>query len=125
MTDPTRLRYLRIALVAYGLVFLFGVTPLTLFWPSGWAWTPDQHEYLQMIIVIYAVLGAFLLLAARRPLEYLSLIWFTVWSSLAHAGIMTYHAVVDVSERGHFLGDIPGLFLVAIVLGALTPRKTS
>jgi len=26
------------------------------------------------------------------------------------------------TERGHLLGDVPGLFLVAGVLAALTPR---
>ena len=78
-----------------------------------------------MIIAIYAVLGIFLLLAARNPLDHLSLIWFTVWSSVAHAGSMTFHVMLDASEQGHWVGDISVLFLIAIVLGALTPRKTS
>ena len=64
-----------------------GIFPLTLLWPSGWSWQPDQPAYLQMIIGIYATLGVFLLRAARAPSEHLSLIWFTVWSSLVHAAI--------------------------------------
>ena len=112
---------LRAALVLFGLVFLL-VHPLMHVWPSGWRWEPPQHEYEQMIAGIYATLGVFLLRAARRPEAHLSLIWFTVWSSLVHGGIMAVQALVDPTERGHLLGDVPGLFLVAGVLAALTPR---
>ena len=34
-------------------------------------------------------------------------------------------AVVDAAERGHLLGDVPALFIVAIVLAILTPRGGS
>ena len=112
---------LRAALVAFGLVFLM-VHPLMHLWPSGWQWQPPQSEYEQMIAGIYATLGVFLLWASRRPEAHLSLIWFTVWSSLVHGGIMAVQALVDPAERGHLLGDVPGLFLVAGVLAALTPR---
>ena len=112
---------LRAALVAFGLVFLL-VHPLMHLWPSGWEWQPPQAEYEQMIAGIYATLGVFLLWASRRPEAHLSLIWFTVWSSVVHGGIMAVQALVDPAERGHLLGDVPALFLVAGVLGALTPR---
>ena len=46
-------------------------------------------EYEQMILGVYATLGVFLLIASRNPLRHRSLIWFTVWSSVVHAGIMT------------------------------------
>lgn len=36
-----------------------------------------------MMVGIYATLGFFLLLASREPEAHLSLIWFTVWSSIA------------------------------------------
>jgi hypothetical protein len=115
------LGHLRAALVAFGLVFLL-VHPLMHLWPSGWEWQPPQHEYEQMIAGIYATLGVFLLWASRRPEAHLSLIWFTVWSSVVHGGIMAVQALVDPVERGHLLGDVPALFLVAGVLAALTPR---
>ncbi|MCG6138202.1 MAG: hypothetical protein MET45_26835, partial [Nostoc sp. LLA-1] len=92
-------------------------------WPSGWLWQPGQYEYEQMIIGVYATLGVFLLLASRQPEANLSLIWFTVWSSLVHGLIMAVHAVIDPAERGHLFGDVPALLLVAIVLAFLTPRK--
>jgi hypothetical protein len=119
--EDSRRRYLTLALLVFGIIFLF-VYPLMKFWPSGWAWTPDQYEYEQMIVGIYATLGIFLIRASRQPEAHLSLIWFTVWSSVVHGGIMTVQALVDTSERGHLVGDVPALFLVAIVLGVLTPR---
>jgi hypothetical protein len=118
---PDRSKALRIALVVFGLAFLF-VHPLFHLWPSGWAWTPRQSEYEQMIVGIYATLGVFLVWASRRPEEHRSLIWFAVWSSVVHGGIMAVQALADPSERGHLLGDVPALFLAAGVLGLLAPR---
>ena len=74
MIEATRIRYLRIALVAVGLIFVVGVYPLTIVWPSGWAWHTGQSEYLQMILVLYATLGAFLVWASRNPAAHRSLI---------------------------------------------------
>jgi hypothetical protein len=119
MQDRDRL--LRIALVVFGVAFLL-VYPLMVVWPSGWVWQPSQHEYEQMMVGIYATLGVFLLRAARRPEEHRSLLWFTVWSSVVHGGIMAVQAVVDPMEHGHLPGDVAALFLVAAVLGALAPR---
>lgn len=117
-----RHQYLRIALIVVGIAFLL-IYPLMKSWPSGWSWQPSQHEYEQMIVGIYATLGVFLLWAARKPEAHLSLIWFTVWSSVVHGLIMTVQAVIDPAERGHLLGDVPALLLVAIVLGFLAPRE--
>lgn len=125
MNPATRLRLLSIALVVFGLIFLFGVYPLMMsLWPSGWRWQPNQPEYEQMILGVYATLGVFLLIASRNPLQHRSLIWFTVWSSAVHAGIMTVQAINMPAEHGHLYGDVPALFLVAIVLAALMPRGT-
>jgi uncharacterized membrane protein len=116
-----RHRYLQIALVVVGIAFLL-LYPLIEIWPSGWAWQPGHSKSEQMIVGVYAILGIFLLWAARKPEMHLSLIWFTVWSSAVHGLIMTVQAVTDSTERGHLLGDVPALILVAIVLGVLTPR---
>ena len=60
-------RVLSVALTLVGLIFIFGLYPLTVVWPSGWSWLPDQPAYLQMILGIYVTLGVFLVLAARDP----------------------------------------------------------
>lgn len=126
MEIDKRVFYLRIALVIFGLFFIFGIAPLMYFiWPSGWGWTPSQHEYEQMIIGIYATLGVFLILASKDPLQNRSLIWFTVWSSIVHGAIMFLQALSSPTEHMHLLGDVPALFIVAIVLGLLMPMRKS
>jgi len=114
---------LRPVLTVFGLVFIFGIFLLNRIWPSGWAWQPEQPAYLQMILGIYATLGVFLLLAARNPGQHLGLIWFTVWSSLVHAGVMAVHSYTDPGQIGHLWGDVAALVLTAAVLAALTPWR--
>jgi hypothetical protein len=125
MTTASPSPLLRPVLTAFGLVFIFGIFALNRLWPSGWAWEPEQPAYLHMILGIYATLGVFLLLAARDPARHLSLIWFTVWSSIVHAVIMAIHSVTDPGQIGHLWGDVAALLLTAVVLAALTPRQAS
>ena len=119
MFAANRLLYLRAALIVFGLIFIFGIYPLAVVWPSGWTWGQSRSYYLMEIVSIYATLGVFLLLASRNPDGYRSVIWFTIWSSVVHGAIMAAQSLGDAAERGHLLGDVPALFLVAIVLGVL------
>ncbi|WP_323845802.1 DUF6632 domain-containing protein [Microbulbifer magnicolonia] len=124
MDESSRNRYLKIALVVFGLIFIFGIYPMMMWvWPSGWGWTPRQPEYEQMIMGIYATLGVFLIRAARNPAANASLIWFTIWSSIVHGGIMFAQALADETERANLLGDVPALFLIAAVLWFLMPKR--
>ncbi len=126
MNLATRIRFLRVALVLFGLIFLVGVYPLMMsWWPAGWRWQPNQPEYEQMILGVYATLGVFLIIASRNPLQHRSLIWFTVWSSLVHGGIMAVQAMNMPAEHGHLMGDVPALVLVAVVLAILMPRGST
>ena len=120
-----KMMLLRGALILFGLVFFLGLVPLMHFWPAGWRWMPNQQEYEQMIIGIYATLGIFLILASKNPLKNSSLIWFTVWSSVVHATIMLFQAIFNPGELGHLWGDVPALYLIAIVLAVLMPRHHS
>jgi hypothetical protein len=123
MNNETRERYLKLALVVFGVVFWL-IYPLGLVWPSGWVWHGGEGTYyLQMICGIYAVLGIFLIAAARNPAENRSLISFTIWSSVVHAAIMALQAIADGREYGHLAGDVPALLLVAGVLWFLSPTK--
>jgi len=96
MSDASRQQYLRIALIVFGVIFTFGIYPLGLVWPSGWTWGQSHSHYFLMIVGVYATLGIFL--------------------------IMAYQSLADSAERGHLVGDVPALLLVAVVLAALTPR---
>src|SRR6202047_4385146 len=112
-----RERALQVVLMLVGLIFLVGVYPLMMaLWPSGWRWQPNQPEYEQMILGVYATLGVFLLIASRNPLQHRSLIWFAVWSSIVHGGIMAVQAFNTPAERGHLMGDVPALVIVAVIL---------
>ena len=126
-SDPTR--YLRIALRLVGVAFIVGIYTLINVWPSGWSWHAGQsHQlphYLQMILGVYATLGVFLLIASRNPLAHLSLIWFTVWSSVVHAAIMAVQALTNPDQIAHLWGDVPALLLCAAILAFLTPGGTA
>ena len=122
MSEENRLLFLRIALIVIGLTSIFGFYPLSIVWPSGWTWGHGHSHYLLMIIGLYATLGVFLLVASRDPYANKSLIWFTVWSSVVHAAIMGAQSFNDTAERGHLIGDVPALLLVAIILATLMPR---
>jgi hypothetical protein len=113
---------LKIALIAFGVAFI-SIYPLAIVWPSGWAWhmgAPYESDYFMMIVGVYATLGVFLIRAARDPAANLSLIWFTVWSSVVHAVIMAVQSVQMSEHMGHLLGDVPALLLIAAVLAGLT-----
>jgi hypothetical protein len=126
MNDSQRLAALRIVLIVVGLIALFAIWPLMVLWPSGWAWHSGHSAYPMMIVGIYATLGVFLLIASRDPLRHLSLIWFTVWSSIVHGVIMTVQSfgteASGEQHLGHLLGDVPALFIVAAALACFTPR---
>lgn len=124
MQRDEKLGYLKVALYVFGIIFIVGVPAMMMWiWPAGWSWTPRQPEYEQMIMGIYATLGIFLIRAARDPLANASLIWFTIWSSIVHGAIMLVQALADKTDRINLLGDVPALFLVAVVLWYLMPRN--
>jgi FtsH-binding integral membrane protein len=114
-------KFLQLALVVFGAVMLL-LYPLAMVWPSGWAWhagMPYQSDYFMMIVGIYATLGVFLIYAARDPKANLSLIWFTIWSSVVHATIMAVQSFGGGDHMGHLWGDVLALLLVAGVLSVL------
>jgi hypothetical protein len=125
MSAESKEKYLKAALIVFGVIFCL-VYPLGYLWPSGWVWHGGEGVYyLQMIAGVYAVLGLFLIAASRNPAANRSLIAFTIWSSVVHAGIMAMQAMGDPNEKGHLIGDVPALLLVAVVLWFLSPSKES
>ena len=125
MTNSPRIAALRYAMIAIGVTFIVGIDTLTHVWPSGWAWGAHPSHHLPMLLGVYATLGVFLIRASRDPLANRSLIWFTVWSNVVHALVMAVQAVAERAERGHLVGDVPALLLLAAVLTVLTRRAAS
>lgn len=107
-------RALKVVLILVGLIFLAGVYPLTLFF--------GRDPALAMMLSVYATLGIFLLLAARKPSANRSLITFTAWSSFAHAAVMAVQAYRNVIAHTELVG-VAALVVVGIALVALTPAK--
>lgn len=119
-----KLDFLKVALDPIGVIVIVGIPAMLRIWPAGWSWTPPQYEYEQMIVGNCATLGVFLILAAKDPLANRNLIWFTIWSSIVHAGIMAVQALVDETDRANLFGDIPAVLLVAIILWYLMPSRS-
>jgi hypothetical protein len=117
-------RLLSAALVVIGVAFCL-IYPLSIVWPSGWAWhegSPASNDYFMMIVGVYITLGLFLIRAAKDPSANASLIWFTVWSSVVHALVMAAESLRSSMQHGHLIGDVPALLAAAIVLGSLMIR---
>ena len=117
-------RLLSAALIAFGAVFCL-IYPLSIVWPSGWAWhmgSPAGNDYFLMICGFYATLGIFLIRAAKDPAANASLIWFTIVSSLVHAAIMAWESFRTPMQGGHLMGDVPALVIAAAVLAFLMSR---
>ena len=115
--DVNNLSILKITLRIFGVAFILIMPMMKLDPLGGWAWSPGQWEYEMMIQGVYMTLGIMMLIAANDPLKNPLFVWFVVWSSLVHGGIMAYQAIIDTHEMGHFLGDIPALFILAIIAG--------
>jgi len=122
MSDNKRL--LSAALVVFGIAFCL-IFPLSVVWPSGWAWhegSPAASDYFMMIVGVYTTLGIFMIRAAKDPAANASLIWFVVFSSIVHGLVMGWEALRTPMMRGHLIGDVPALLIAAIVLGLLMSR---
>ena len=101
----------------FGLAFIFIIPIMKLDLFGGWAWSPAQWEYELMIQGIYMTLGIMMIISAKNPVRNSMFIWFVVWSSVVHAVIMAYQAAIAADEMGHFIGDIPVLIILALLLG--------
>ena len=101
----------------FGLAFIFIIPIMKLDLFGGWAWSPAQWEYELMIQGIYMTLGIMMIISAKNPVKNSMFIWFVVWSSVVHAVIMAYQAAIAADEMGHFVGDIPVVIILALLLG--------
>ena len=110
-----RERALKVVLVVVGLLFSAGVYPLIMM--------VKQDPALAMMMSLYAALGVFLLLAARRPSEHPSLIAFTAWSSFAHAALMAVQAFLNLIPRRELVGVVV-FILIGVALIVLAPAKS-
>ena len=82
----------------------------------------EGRHYLHMILVVYATLGVFLILAARDPADNRSLLLFTAWSSIAH-GILMAGQAIALDQHGHLTGDVLAMLVLGVGLLWLMPSR--
>src|SRR2546426_12842620 len=98
-----RERALQVVLVVLGLLTVVtNISALVTYFPAGLR--PTGGTAAPMFWTILAVLGVFLVLAARNPSAYRSLIAVAVWSSFAHTAVMVGVWVVHSTQKRGVLG---------------------
>jgi len=114
-------RATKVVLVVLGL--LTAVTNLNALVTSFLALRPTGGTTAPMFYTILAALGVFLVLAARNPSAYRSLIAYAVWSSVAHGAVMALMAIQLPTKRGDLLVGAALAGLGAALLFVFAPRK--
>jgi len=118
-----RIRNIIVALL--GLFYVGLLYPLyTDLWHSKWLIEMHNQECEPMFLTFFVTLGVFLLLAARRPIQYRLVIAFAGWHSLAHSGTMLIQTVEAYShgiKRDYKDVIIAGI--IGIVLLVIVPSK--
>jgi|ERR1700694_2024210 hypothetical protein len=120
-----RERARQIVLGLVGLLYVALIYPLyTDLLHSSWLLV-QKNETEPMFLSFYIALGFFLLLAARKPLEYRSLIVFAAWQSLAHSAVMVIETVEAYGHGVHRdFTDVIIAAVIGVVLLVLVPAKT-
>src|SRR2546425_1744407 len=100
-----RERALQVVLVVLGLLtVLTNIYALVTYFLAGLR--PTGGTAAPMFWTILAVLGVFLVLAARNPSAYRSLIAYAVWSSFAHTAVMAGLGVSPSPQTGRLPGRV-------------------
>jgi uncharacterized protein DUF6632 len=117
----TREKVLKVVLVVVGLFFVAGLIPIVMYlWHPG-----NEPPGDTMMLSLYVALGIFLLLAARDPTAYRSLIAYAGWANIAHAAVMTLMAIHPGSDRSGLLTGAALFTPVGALLIALAPARSS
>src|SRR5438093_3307008 len=117
-----RERALQVVLVVLGLLTaVANIYPLVTSFLAGLR--PTGGTTAPMFYTILAALGVFLVLAARNPSAYRSLIAYAVWSSVAHGAVMALMAIQLPNKRGELLVGAALAGLGAGLLFVFAPRK--
>ena len=118
-------RVRQVVVAVIGLVYFGLLYPLyTDLWHSKWLLQMDNNECEPMFLSFFVPLGFFLLLAARKPVQYRLVILFAAWHSLVHAGTMVIQTLEAYSHgvRRDYT-DVIIAAVIGIVLLVLVPPK--
>lgn len=135
MSRETNLRTLSLFLNVYGVIsiilfgglFILTATDAPIMQDGGTLrflrWEPLSKHVEMMIEVVYFVWGIFFFLAARRPLQYISFINFTIWANLAHGLLMIPQAHMLPGYDYKLVTDVAYCLVLAAGLFVLRPRR--
>ncbi len=95
--------------------------------PDLWQskWLIEMHNECEPIFLTFFVtLGVFLLLAARKPIQFWLVIAFAAWHSLAHSATMLIQTV-EAYRHGTPRDDkdVIGFGMIGIVMLLMVPSK--
>jgi len=133
MEQTLKYKGLKIFLTIYGIVsillfgglFLLTSTDASIMQDGGalrfMRWDILSKHVELMIEAVYLVWGIFMLLAARKPLSYLSFLNFTLWANLVHGLLMIPQAMM-VGMMYKMFTDIAYCLVLAIGLWILLPK---
>jgi FtsH-binding integral membrane protein len=120
-----RERIRQITLAVIGLVYVGLLYPLfTDLWHSKWLVEMHNKECEPMFITFLVALGFFLLLAARKPREYRTLIAFAAWQGLSHSAVMLVQTIEAYSHgKPRDFKDVIITGGIGVILLLLVPPK--
>jgi len=120
-----RERARQIILALVGLLYVALLYPLyTDLAHSSWLVAQNNNEIEPMFLSFFISLGVFLLLAARKPSAYRSLIVFAAWQSIAHSFVMIIETIEASSHGVHRnFADVVVTAVIGVVLLAFVPAK--
>jgi len=133
MEQTSKLRKLKLFLNVYGVisVILFGgLFSLTSFdapiMQDGGVlrfmrWDVLSKHVELMLEAVYLVWGVFMLIAARKPMAYISFLNFTLWANLVHGLLMVPQAMM-VGMMFKMFTDIAYCLVLALGLWMLVPK---
>jgi len=120
-----RERLTQIVLVIVGLLNLALIYFLFKdLWHSNWI-LEGKNEIEPMFLSFFVPVGIFLLVAARKPSEYRSMIALAAWWNLCHSGVMAIQTVEAWAHGVHrnFADVIVFLVLGVALLAVLPPKR--
>jgi len=119
-----RERLTRIVLVIVGLLNLAIIYPLFMdLWHSNWL-LENKNEVEPMFMSFFIPIGVSLLVAARRPSEYRSMIALAAWWHICHGVVMAIQSVEAWNHGVHRnFADVILFLVIGGVLLALLPAK--
>src|ERR1700735_2289144 len=119
-----RERLTRIVLVIVGLLNLAIIYPLFMdLWHSSWL-LEQKNEVEPMFLSFFIPVGVSLLVAAKRPSEYRSMIALAAWWHISHGAVMAIQSMEAWIHGVHRnFTDVILFLVVGGVLLALLPAK--